>query len=46
VSALARIVGPAIGGALLGAEASGSTYVVGAALVLLALGLVILDRRL
>ena len=37
VSSLARIVGPAIGGALLGASASGSAYVVGAVLTGLAL---------
>lgn len=37
VSALARIAGPAVGGALLGSAASGLTYVVGAALTGVAL---------
>lgn len=37
VSSLARIAGPAIGGALLGSAASGRAYVVGAALTVLAL---------
>ena len=37
VSALARIVGPAAGGALLGAAASGRAYLFGAAMTLLAL---------
>lgn len=38
VSAMARIVGPAAGGALLGASASGRAYLFGAAMTLLALG--------
>ncbi|HUJ64375.1 MAG TPA: MFS transporter [Acidimicrobiales bacterium] len=39
-SALARVLGPALLGALLGADASGAPYLVGAALTALAAGLV------
>lgn len=45
VSALARIAGPAIGGALLGSGASGWAYLLGAALSVLALGAVLQDLR-
>ena len=45
VSALARIVGPAAGGALLGAHASGAAYLLGAALSAVALVAVGLDQR-
>jgi MFS transporter, DHA1 family, tetracycline resistance protein len=47
MAGLARVVGPAVGGALLGQRVSGLPYVVGAALSLLAIGLVVwVDGRL
>jgi len=44
-SALARILGPALLGALLGSEASGAPYLVGAALTACAAGLVLVSLR-